>query len=72
MQLSSDDKGVEEREVGGNNVKKISSDITEMKKSEMEREKENKELRKEMTKIVDLNKKYCEEIKKKERKRTKN
>ncbi len=35
-----------------------------MKRREMERENENKELRKEMTKIVDLNKKYCEEIKK--------
>ncbi len=30
----------------------------------MKREKENKELREEETKIVDLNKKYCEEIKK--------
>ncbi len=30
----------------------------------MEREKENKELREVMTKIVKLNKKYCEEIKK--------
>ncbi len=57
MQLSSDDKGVEEREVGGNNVKKISSDITEMKKSEMEREKENKELRKEVAEMMDFNKK---------------
>ncbi len=30
----------------------------------MERKKENKELREEVTKIVNLNKKYCEEIKK--------
>ncbi len=30
----------------------------------MERAKENKELREEVTKIGDLNKKYCEEIKK--------
>ncbi len=48
----------------GDDVKEISSDIIKMKKREMEREKENKDLRKEMTKIVDLNKKYCEEIKK--------
>ncbi len=41
---------MEEREVGGDNVKKISSDIMEMKKREMEREKENKELREEVTK----------------------
>ncbi len=31
---------------------------------EMEREKANKELKEEVTKIVNLNKKYCEEIKK--------
>ncbi len=30
----------------------------------MERKKENKELREEVTKIVNFNKKYCEEIKK--------
>ncbi len=52
------------KEVGGDNVKKISSDITEMKKRKMEREKKNKKLREELTKIVNLNKKYCEEIKK--------
>ncbi len=47
----------------GDDVKEISSDIIKMKKREMEREKENI-LREEVIKIVDLNKKYCEEIKK--------
>ncbi len=41
---SSNNKGVKgrEREVGGDSVKKISSDVIEMKKKEMEREKETK------------------------------
>ncbi len=54
----------EGREVGGDNVKKISSDILEMKRERWKEKKENKELREEVTKIVNLNKKYCEEIKK--------
>ncbi len=49
---------MEGRERGGWwQYKKISSDIIEMKKRKMEREKENKELREEVTIIVNLNKK---------------
>ncbi len=56
---------MEGRERGGWwQYKKISSDIIEMKKRKMEREKENKELREEVTIIVNLNKKYYKEIKK--------
>ncbi len=36
----SNDKGMEGREMGGDNVKKISSDIIQMKKREMERGKQ--------------------------------
>ncbi len=43
--------------MGGDIVKKILNEIIEMKKREMEREKENKELREKVAKIVGLNKK---------------
>lgn len=51
-------------EQGGMNYQNIVTDLHEMKCREKNREKENKELREEVTRIVKLNQQYSEEIEK--------
>lgn len=43
-------------------MKDIFEELREIRGGELQREKENKKMREEVEKIVDLNKKYCEEI----------
>ena len=51
-----------EKEGGFGEMKDIYEELREMRGRESQREKENKKLREEVEKIVDLNKKYSDEI----------